>query len=260
MRDYRQRPRRKAKKINKNRNAAGGAGRVNTGKENRIAQDKIYKTGSAAAMHNHKNKSAAITVTIPKETSYYKTSGGLDFYSVVQCVIQSMLTAFLVLTFFFNISVVVGSSMNPTLENGDKILVVHLNDTLQYGDVIVAWAAHLSNRDTGEYGEMIVKRVIGLPGDVINIDDDGRVYRNGEILQEDYINHFESYTNKGNAQFPLTVEENCVFVLGDNRNHSTDSRFVYDGSSDIYVGCIDQRYIMGKAVFCLYPYDRIGAI
>lgn len=183
-----------------------------------------------------------------------------DFYSFVQCMIESVLTAFLILAFFLNISVVVGNSMNPTLEDGDRILVTHGGYTLQYGDVVAVWAAHLNNRDTGEKGELIVKRVIGLPGDVIYIDDEGTVFRNGEELQEDYINPFDVYENKGNAAYPLTVDDNCVFVLGDNRNHSTDSRFVNVGSSDIYVGCIDQRYIMGKAVFCLYPFKRIGAV
>lgn len=182
-----------------------------------------------------------------------------DFYSFVQCIIESVLTAFLLLTFFINVSVVVGSSMNPTLENGDRLLVTH-NGGIKHGDVVAVWAAELNNRDTGEKGEYIVKRVIGLPGDVIDIDDRGTVYRNGEALREDYVNPFEVYENRGNASFPLTVEDNCVFVLGDNRNHSTDSRFVNTGDSDIYVGCIDQRYILGKAVFRLFPFDRMGVI
>ncbi len=183
-----------------------------------------------------------------------------DFYSYVQYITESVLTAFLLLIFCINVSVVVGSSMNPTLINGDRILVSHIGYTLQHGDVVAVWAANLNNRDTGEKGELIVKRVIGLPGDVIDIDDNGTVYRNGEALEEDYIEPFDVYENKGNASFPVTVEDNCVFVLGDNRNHSTDSRFVDTGTSDIYVGCIDQRYIMGKAVFCLYPFDRMGVI
>lgn len=186
-----------------------------------------------------------------------KPSG--DLYSLAQSILESVLTAFLLLTFFVNISVVVGGSMNPTLKDGDRLLIAH-SDSIEYGDVVAVWAAHLNNRDTGEKGEYIVKRVIGLPGDVIDIDDNGTVYRNGGALREDYINPFEIYENKGNASFPLTVEDNCVFVLGDNRNHSTDSRFVNTGDSDIYVGCIDQRYIMGKAVFRIFPFDRMGVI
>lgn len=170
------------------------------------------------------------------------------------------MVAFLLLVFCINVSVVAGSSMNPTMKDGDRILVSHLGCTLQYGDIVAVWAANLNNRDTGEKGELIVKRVIGLPGDVIYIDDSGNVYRNGERLEEDYILPFDVYENKGNASFPVTVEENCMFLLGDNRNHSTDSRFVDTGNSEVYVGCIDQRYIMGKAVYCLYPFDRMGVI
>ena len=183
-----------------------------------------------------------------------------DLYSFVQCILESVTAAFLLLVFCVNVSVVAGSSMNPTLQDGDRILVAHTGYTLWYGDVVAVWAANLNNRETGEMGELIVKRVIGLPGDVIYIDDSGRVYRNGLMLKEDYIMPFDVYENKGNAAFPLTVEENCVFLLGDNRNHSTDSRFVDTGGSEFYVGCIDQRYIMGKAVYCLYPFDRMGVV
>ncbi|MBD5082475.1 MAG: signal peptidase I [Ruminococcaceae bacterium] len=183
-----------------------------------------------------------------------------DIYSFVQCILESVMAAFLLLVFFINISVVSGSSMNPTLKDGDRILVAHTGYVLWYGDVVAVWAANLNNRDTGEMGELIVKRVIGLPGDVIYIDGEGRVYRNGLMLKEDYIMPFDVYENKGNASFPLTVEENCVFLLGDNRNHSTDSRFVDTGGSEVYVGCIDQRCIMGKAVYCLYPFDRMGVV
>lgn len=204
---------------------------------------------------NNRNNSRVKRVV--RDVTVEKPSG--DLYSFVQCIIESVLTAFLLLTFFVNVSVVVGDSMNPTLENGDRLLVSH-SDSIKYGDVVAVWAANLNNRDTGEKGELIVKRVIGLPGDVIDIDDSGTVYRNGEALQEEYVNSFEVYENKGNASFPLTVEDNCVFVLGDNRNHSTDSRFVKAGDSDIYVGCIDQRCIMGKAVFRLFPFDRMGVI
>lgn len=264
MRDYRQRPRRRAKKANRSRAALSGSGRSDTARTSIASLNREYGSGSAS-VRNKRNRPAAVRINIPKEKSRKRTikdtaEKDLDFYSFVQILVQSVTAAFLLLTFFFNISVVVGSSMNPTLENGDRILVTHCDYSLQYGDIIAVWASNLRNSDTGEMGEMIVKRVIGLPGDVISIDDNGKVYRNGEALQEDYINHFDYYTNKGNASFPLTVDENCVFVLGDNRNHSTDSRFVYDEDSDMYVGCIDQRYIMGKAVFCFYPFERMGAL
>lgn len=234
---------------------------INTVRKTVITRTVTEKTVRTSVSDSSKVKSNRVNqANKDKSVETNRTNAAMDLYSFIQSIVQSVVTAFLLLTFFFSISVVVGSSMNPTLEEGDRLLVTHGDYTLQYGDIIAVWSAHLNNRETGEKGEMIVKRVIGLPGDVINIDDEGTVYRNGEALQEDYIAPFDTYTNKGNAEFPLTVDENCVFVLGDNRNHSTDSRFVDTGNSEIYIGCIDQRYIMGKAVFRLYPYDRMGVI
>lgn len=284
MRDYRQRPLtyRRFKKIVKKKFAGKKSKYKTYGRKksalirsqykipkeniNTIGKTVTTRTATAKTIRTSVSNSSQVNsnkvsqVNKGKSAKTNRTDTVMDLYSFIQSIVQSVVIAFLLLTFFFNISVVVGSSMNPTLEEGDRLLVTHGDYTLKYGDVIAVWAAHLNNRETGEKGELIVKRVIGLPGDVINIDDNGTVYRNGEALQEDYIAHFDTYTNKGNAEFPLTVDENCVFVLGDNRNHSTDSRFVDTGNSEIYIGCIDQRYIMGKAVFRLYPYNKIGVI
>ena len=193
--------------------------------------------------------------------NYSRGSGAKAFYLWVQSILESVTVSFLLLTFLFRVNIVIGSSMEPTLHNEDRIVVAQAFYTPSYGDIVALWADGLFNRQTGEKGEMIVKRVIGLPGDVINIDPDtGIVYRNGEPLYEDYTAEPISSANLGNAQYPLTVDENCVFVLGDNRNRSTDSRYVDDGTVEYYVGCVDIRCIMGKAVFRIYPFDRIGVL
>ena len=182
-------------------------------------------------------------------------------YLWIQSVLESVIAAFLLLTFVFRVNIVVGSSMEPTLQEDDRIVVVEAFYTPSYGDIVALWAEGLYNRQTGEKGEMIVKRVIGLPGDTIYIDPDtGVVYRNNIPVPESYIAEPISADNLGNAKYPLTVADNCVFVLGDNRNHSTDSRYVDDGEVEYYVGCVDMRYIMGKAVLRIYPFDRIGAL
>lgn len=184
-----------------------------------------------------------------------------ELYLYIQTVLESIVTAFLILTFVFSISMVIGSSMEPTLLENDRVVIMRFLYKPSYGDIIAVWAEGLPNRETGEQGEMIVKRVIGLEGDVIDIDKEtGTVYRNGTALCEDYIKESINQDNFGNAEYPITVEENTVFVLGDNRNHSTDSRYVENDITDYYVGCIDLRYIMGKAVFRIYPFDRIGAL
>ncbi len=192
-----------------------------------------------------------------------KKEESFDLYLMIQNIVESALFAFVLLIFVFNISVVDGNSMNPTLENGDKLVIYHFNYTPQYGDIVALWASNLDNEKTGERGELIIKRVVGLPGDVIEIDfNTGEVYRNGTKLTENYVIDFDVYKNKGNAKYPLTVDDNCVFVLGDNRIHSTDSRFVKreDQPDGQYVGCIDMRYIMGRAVFRVSPFDKAGVL
>ena len=184
-----------------------------------------------------------------------------SLYLWAQSIIESVMAAFLLLTFLFRINIVVGSSMEPSLHEEDRIVVLQSFYTPSYGDIVALWAKDLFNRQTEEKGEMIVKRVVGLPGDVIDIDTaTGIVYRNGQPLDEDYTAEPINADNLGSAEYPLTVDDNCVFVLGDNRNHSTDSRYVDDGETEYFVGCVDMRYIMGKAVFRIYPLDRIGVL
>lgn len=129
--------------------------------------------------------------------------------------------------------------------------------TPEYGDVVVVQADKLVNKalvlPTGQpvYGEAIIKRVIALEGDTVRIDfDKGEVYRNGELLSEDYIKdltHMRINDFWMNSNEDYVVPENCVFVMGDNRNVSNDSRNLKD------VGFIDTNYIMGKAFVRVSP-------
>ena len=102
------------------------------------------------------------------------------------------------------------------------------------------------------YGKPLVKRVIGKAGDTIDIDfTAGIVYRNGEALEEPYTAE-PTYTYEG-MDFPLTVPDNCLFLMGDNRNASLDSR-------SSYVGCIDERDILGKVLLCFLPFSDFGVV
>lgn len=160
----------------------------------------------------------------------------------------------------FRIMIVSGSSMYATLLDGDWILVASsvLYHDPQPGDIIVA------SKESFNDGEPIVKRVIATEGQTVDIDfEAGIVYVDGVALQEDYT-YTPTNIQEGNA-FPITIAEGCIFVLGDNRNGSKDSRH-----PDI--GMIDTRQVLGKAVFLLFPgsdgdrgaahraYDRIGVI
>lgn len=147
---------------------------------------------------------------------------------------------------FFRVVVVIGSSMYQTLHHGDRLLLV--SSTFyrepQQGDIIVASKKSFSN------GECIVKRVIATEGQVVDIDfQNGIVYVDGVALEEDYV--YTKTTLFEGETFPLTVEENHVFVLGDNRDNSKDSR-------NPQIGQIDQREILGKAFFLLSSEDKGG--
>ncbi len=155
--------------------------------------------------------------------------------------------AFVTLLFVFALRVVSveGDSMYPTLVDTDRMALlsnVLLNEEkLENGDIIVAVAPTFSD-------EPIVKRVIATPGQTVDIDfDRGIVYVDGVALQEDYINELTTrqFYDQG-TELPLTVDEGHVFVLGDNRNRSSDSRL-----ADI--GQIDMDNILGKVVFILLP-------
>lgn len=152
----------------------------------------------------------------------------------------------LVFTFCVRNATVKGSSMVPTLINGERLILQQIGyDDPQYGDIVVI-------DRTQDYDQPLIKRVIGRPGDTIDIDfDTHEVFRNGELLDEPYINEPTAVT--GDMQFPAVVPEGCVFVMGDNRNHSSDSR-------DMTIGMIDQRNIMGKAIFRFFPFGKFGKL
>lgn len=155
--------------------------------------------------------------------------------------------AFIVLLFMFLARVVTisGKSMEPTLHSGEHVLVQSVLYTPERGDVVVV-------DGYSAYGNPIVKRIIGMGGDVIDIDfSTGTVTRNGEVLEEPYI--AAPTTLQLDVQFPVTVPEGCVFVMGDNRPQSKDSR-----SSEI--GFLDERDILGKVLWRLTPISRFGAI
>lgn len=186
-----------------------------------------------------------------------------DVYSVLHDLVYLLAVITLVFVFFVRIVRVDGSSMLPTLQNSDYLALQSnfIMGELEQGDIIVA--RKQSFRD----GEPIVKRVIATEGDTVDIvyaaDGTGTVYVNGVALQEDYINGEMLRPTYNQISFPLTVEENCVFVMGDNRNHSADSRYTE-------IGQIDRSQILGKVIAILLPssgeagegrdLSRIGAV
>ena len=169
-----------------------------------------------------------------------------EIYDWIHCLSIALIICVVIFAFFVRLIDVRGTSMNPTLNNGDKMLVSGLFYSPKAGDVVVF------KKDEYDPERALVKRVIATEGQVINIDfDNGIVYVDGEAIQEDYI--MELTTNKIDFIGPQTVPEGCVFVMGDNRNASTDSR-------KKEIGMVDSRLILGKAYFVIYPLSQLRTI
>lgn len=167
-----------------------------------------------------------------------------EAYDWIQCLLTALIICVVLFVFFIRIIDVSGTSMNPTLNNGDKMLVSDLFYTPRAGDIVVF------KSDTYDPDKALVKRIIATEGQQVNIDfENGIVYVDGVALEEDYI--LEKTTNKLDFIGPQEVPEGCVFVMGDNRNASTDSR-----KSEI--GMVDSRQILGRVYFVLFPLDSFG--
>ena len=187
-----------------------------------------------------------------------QTAKGRDLYEWVQSLVGSVLVVVAIFTFVIRMMGVDGHSMLNTLQHGDRLLVVNsmLYHNYKYGDIVIL-------RKNGVFDDdPIVKRVIAVEGQTVDIDfAEGIVYVDGEALEEDYIRE-PTYTAEG-TEFPLTVPEGSIFVMGDNRNGSSDSR-------DYRLGTVDTRYVIGKAAFLIFPgpdyetekrdFKRIGVI
>lgn len=154
-----------------------------------------------------------------------------------------------VFTFIFRIVTVDGQSMHYTLEHGDKLIISNMFYTPERGDIVV-----VSNEKTQD---PIIKRVIATEGQTVDINfETWEISVDGEVLSEDYINDQEKalgypLNQAGSTRFPFTVSEDCVFVLGDNRNHSSDSR---------YYGEFTRDDIMGRVLVRILPLDAIGTV
>lgn len=170
----------------------------------------------------------------------------LDIYNTLSDVAVCLIFVTILFVFAIRLVGVVGDSMYPTLHEGDKLtLLSNFLYEPEVGDIVVLQAVNFDD-------EPIVKRVIADEGQTIDINfDTGDVWVDGVLLNEPYIN--TPTTRAEGMQFPLTVPENCIFVMGDNRLHSTDSR-------DPDIGCIDKRYVLGKALQIVLPIKHFGGV
>ena len=205
-----------------------------------------------------KNHSSAFSSPREKNNENMPTDLWNSIMLYLHDLVYLLVLAIVLLLLCFRVVVVLGSSMNSTLLDGDYLLLLSSTfyRTPKQGDIIVA------SKETFDGGKPIVKRIIAVENQVVDIDfGAGIVYVDNQPLSEPYT--LTLTTNDEGTQFPLTVDEGCVFVLGDNRENSLDSR-----SREI--GLIDCREIVGKAIFLFFPgtnkgkvardFSRIGAL
>ena len=183
----------------------------------------------------------------------------LEIYGMLHDLIYILAAVTLLFVFVVRLVGVDGTSMMPTLHNGDFLLLesnfLYNTDDIEYGDIVVLNEPYHWNRDK----TLIVKRVIATEGQTVDIHfDTHEVYVDGVLLEENYINEPTAFNWDGDLglDYPVTVPENHIFVLGDNRNNSSDSRFAP-------VGMIDERCVLGKAIAVALPgetKDRYGTV
>ena len=172
-----------------------------------------------------------------------KSEGTSTVYDWAHSLFFALAAVLIILTFFLRLVDVSGSSMFDTLYHGDKVIVTNFLYEPDNGDIVVI--SH-----GAEYDQPIIKRVIATEGQTLSIDKKGTVTVNGKVVEEDYI---LGTTALGNAEIPEVIPEGKVFVMGDNRPVSLDSR-------DNRIGLIDEDDIIGKAQVVVFPFKNFKTL
>ncbi|NLA76299.1 MAG: signal peptidase I [Clostridiales bacterium] len=175
-----------------------------------------------------------------------KPSFTTNIYDFASIMMSALIMIALMFTFVFRVVGVIGSSMKPTVLQGDWLLTTEKHGGYETGDIVVITQPNY-------FDEPLIKRVIATGGQKVNIDfNTGTVYVDGIALDEPYKNLSGSLHHvEEEMTFPIEVPQGCLFCMGDNRNASTDSR-------SNRVGFIDERYILGKAKLRILPFGDVN--
>lgn len=180
----------------------------------------------------------------PPWSSWKRVNYGKRYRTVLKSTVYTLITvaaiAVLVATLLLPVLRIYGNSMTPTLQDGEIIFSLKTSD-FEQGDIV---AFYYNNK-------ILVKRVIAGPADWVDMDEDGTVYVNGELLDEPYLT--ERAYGECNIELPYQVPDGRIFVMGDHRSTSVDSR-------NTAVGCVSQEQIVGRIVFRVWPLTRIGTV
>ena len=175
-----------------------------------------------------------MNVEVKEETADKSKKNAESIYDIASIVVSAVLCVGIIFTFFFKISTVSGESMENTLHDMDRLIISSVVNDVEYGDVVVTSQPNIFNK-------VLIKRVIAVGGQTVWFDEaTGETIVDGQPLDEPYIKEEMEYTPAMDKLF--TVPEGKIFVMGDNRNNSSDSR-------DEFVGFIDENYIVGKVIY-----------
>lgn len=202
------------------------------------------RTGNSGRARTHKKNGGSMPGIAELEAELkrerYKKRYGSTLRSTVYALLIVAAIAVLVATLWMPVLQIYGNSMTPTLNAGD-IVVSWKTESFETGQII---AFYYNNK-------ILIKRVIAGPGDWINMDEDGTVYVNGEMLDEPYLT--EKAMGDCNIEMPYQVPDEKIFVMGDHRSSSVDSR-------NTAVGCIALEQVVGKIVFRIWPLNQLGMV
>lgn len=177
-----------------------------------------------------------------------------EAFEWLDAVIFSIIAIIILFTFVFRIVGIRGDSMKETLHEGDRIVISNIFYTPKQGDIVVISRNYANENGSKDQNDSpIIKRVIATAGQTITIDPENRtVAVDGKVLNEPYVNgQITNWPEGENVAKSITVEDNHIFVLGDNRGESLDSRYSV-------IGQVDERYILGKALIRIFPFDSFG--
>ena len=194
------------------------------------------------------NEEKQIPEAVATENVPAKKKDTTTFLDILESFVLSAVAVVLLFTLVFRITIVDGPSMQDTLQHGDALLVSNLFYTPKCGDVVIV------HQPTESYPDPIVKRVIAVGGQTIDIDfNTWTVTVDGVVIEEDYIKLTTDQRVTSDFTFPMEIPEGYVFVMGDNRNHSADSR-------SAKIGLIDERMIVGHVLLRFKPLSAFGTV
>ncbi len=192
--------------------------------------------------------------SLPDEKTQEKLGLVAGVFEWLTILTEAVIAVVIIFGLIFRVATIDGDSMKNTLYHGEKVIITNLAYEPKQGDIVVI-SRNMGNPDLQSENMPIIKRVIAVAGQTVDINfETGVVSVNGKALKEDYIKT-PTY-NSADVKFPVTVPEGCIFVLGDNRAVSLDSRYSTVGKN----GMIDKRYVLGHAVFRMFPFERIGRL